>query len=95
MVDFNDKYGTSADQFELVGQGYFWGLRAGCVCQKGKYLQYDTRQCTGEMRMDGVCKDTTKMNPRFLPIANKVKLCARRDNDLSFLKSSRPVKKKG
>ena len=41
--------------------------------------------------MNGVCKDTTFLEPRYLPIANNVQLCARRDKSLSFLTSARPV----
>ena len=59
LEKFNTAYGDSQDQFEIVGQGYFWGLRAGCVCQKGQYLQYDTRRCRAEMRRNGICKDIT------------------------------------
>jgi hypothetical protein len=52
-----DKEGSYYDDFEVMGQGTWWGLLKGCICPSGgQWADADTRQCT-DVQISNYCFD--------------------------------------
>ena len=48
-MDKDKIYDGGDDEYTMVGQGKWWGLKKGCVCPSGsKWADVDTRQCMDE-----------------------------------------------
>lgn len=86
---FNARYEQNGNsEFEILGQGHFWGLKLGCVCSGGGRLSFDDRKCKPDSY--SVCADIPRTAARAQPIVNNVQLCARRDTSLTFLTRAKP-----
>ena len=81
------------DEFEVLGQGYWWGLKKGCVCSSGSgYAEVDNRECEDKMLSIG-CYKIPDREFEWLPNVHSKKMCARRETGYNFISMELAKKK--
>jgi hypothetical protein len=94
VTDLDADFGLKG-KFEIVGKGYYWNLKMGCLCPGGsKYGSTPNEMCNDKkLSIDGNCVDVP--NYKFnsivdMPIVNGEKYCAFRDDNYQVMNILRP-----
>ena len=86
--------GLSEDDYTLVGQGYFWTLKFGCLCPQGSTFGSTPHELCTDEKKDSTnnCIDVPQASKTFkdLPVVNKKKYCAFRDSSYQIMELERP-----
>lgn len=76
-------------KFVIVGQGYYWPLKGGCVCPTGaKYGSLPGTLCSDEQKNEeNNCRDIPYPKTEYIdmPIVNGKKFCAFRDTSYTLM----------
>lgn len=89
-------FGFGNGNFEIVGQGYWWHLKMGCLCPIGsKFGSTPNEMCNDEkLSTQNNCEDLPYHSTKYvdLPIIRGKKYCAFRDNNYKIMELMRPDK---
>ena len=76
----------SSGTYEIVGQGYWWGILNGCICPTGSdWANADDIICTDNMTTMGCSNIPVTDLIQKMPIVNSKQLCAFRDTTYNYV----------
>ena len=87
-----DKKKKCPTGFEIIGKGYFWGLKEGCNCNTKTRKAMSTGSCDSKQTKLG-CTDIPDIASYWMSVVNGKKYCGKREANLNLLNMKKPKKK--